>query len=135
MIPAGVCQCGCGRPTRIAQKTCRRLGHVRGEPTPFLKGHKPLNTDPEYVAVPGPFASPCWLWARALNSKGYGLKCLRDGTGGTTLAHRWYWEDANGQPVPRGMQLHHCCEERRCVNPDHLVPVTPRQHRRLRRAA
>jgi len=36
---AGLCRCGCGHATSIAKMTNRRLGHVKGQPTYFLKGH------------------------------------------------------------------------------------------------
>ena len=33
--------------------------------------------------------------------------------------------------VPAGMELHHQCHNPRCVNPAHLKPVTPSEHRKL----
>lgn len=33
------CECGCGLPAPIAQKTITRLGHVKGEPIRFISGH------------------------------------------------------------------------------------------------
>jgi hypothetical protein len=49
------------------------------------------------------------------------------------LAHRVYYEAAVG-PVPAGLVLHHVCGRGAdgCVNPAHLVPVTPAQNARLR---
>jgi hypothetical protein len=41
-IPYGFCQCGCGRSVRIAQKTIRRRGWVKGEPIRFMRGHHTL---------------------------------------------------------------------------------------------
>lgn len=35
----GLCGCGCGRRAPIAKMTNRRLGHVKGQPTRFLRGH------------------------------------------------------------------------------------------------
>lgn len=32
VIPVGLCQCGCGQPTRIAEQTDPRWGHVKGRP-------------------------------------------------------------------------------------------------------
>jgi hypothetical protein len=33
------CRCGCGRETPIAGHTRTKLGHVKGEPTPYVAGH------------------------------------------------------------------------------------------------
>lgn len=35
----GYCHCGCGGLTPIAKRTLHRLGHVRGQPTPYRAGH------------------------------------------------------------------------------------------------
>ena len=45
-------------------------------------------------------------------------------------AHRVAYELAVG-PVPPKHDLHHTCENRRCVNPDHLAVVTRSEHMRI----
>lgn len=49
--------------------------------------------------------------------------------GWTPQAHRVSWfyyrEDAVGR------DLHHKCENKRCVNPDHLQPLTPKEHNKV----
>lgn len=35
----GRCHCGCGRSSPIARKTRASLGHVKGQPTRFVRGH------------------------------------------------------------------------------------------------
>lgn len=72
----------------------------------------------------------CWLWTAALTPAGYGKFGAGGKYGRTLLAHRWAYEQANG-PIPSGHQLHHLCDVGRCVNPDHLVAVTPKGHRAL----
>ena len=44
------------------------------------------------------------------------------------MAHVVYYERKHG-PVPKGTHVHHKCEQPDCVNPDHLEPVTPAEHR------
>jgi hypothetical protein len=89
---------------------------------------------PEHLALrdDGPLyelaAGGCWLWARRLDRQGYGKKRFEvRGVKKDVGAHRWMWEREVG-PVPDGMQLHHLCRVRRCVNPAHLEVVTTRDH-------
>lgn len=63
---------------------------------------------------------PCWLWLGSLNNAGYGKLTVRRVN---LYAHRFAHECLVG-PVPEGLELDHLCRVRRCVNPDHLEPVT-----------
>lgn len=64
----------------------------------------------------------CWLWARNVigNKCDYG-KIFFDGR--YHLAHRVVYE-ALVCPIPEGLDLDHLCRVPRCINPDHLEPVT-----------
>lgn len=42
-VAYGTCHCACGEKTTIASQTQRTLGHVRGEPVRFVKGHAGRN--------------------------------------------------------------------------------------------
>lgn len=42
-------------------------------------------------------------------------------------AHVFVWEYVNG-PVPAGLHIDHLCRAPRCVNPDHLEAVTPKEN-------
>ncbi len=41
--PSGLCQCGCGAKTKIAQQTNSAFGHVKGYPIRFVIGHHTRN--------------------------------------------------------------------------------------------
>lgn len=69
----------------------------------------------------------CWNWTRTIGSNGYG----QIGVGGARkkYAHVASYEELVG-PIPDGLQLDHLCRNRRCINPAHLEPVTPRENTR-----
>lgn len=64
----------------------------------------------------------CWLWTASAHSWGHGQ--FQTGTT-MALAHRWFYSQVVG-PVPADLDLDHLCRNPRCVNPDHLEPVTRR---------
>jgi len=64
---------------------------------------------------------PCWEW-RTAESGHYG-EAPRAYRGISRLAHRVSYTILVG-PIPVGLVLDHICRNPRCVNPDHLEPVT-----------
>lgn len=64
----------------------------------------------------------CWLWTTSATSPRYGVFWV-GGKKRSAYAHRFAYELLVG-PIPEGMHIDHVCENRLCVNPDHLEPVT-----------
>ena len=65
----------------------------------------------------------CWVW-NGCRRNGYGLMKIG---GKKRYAHRVFWEDCHG-PIAEGTVLHLRCQNRRCVNPNHLLPVSAKEH-------
>lgn len=67
----------------------------------------------------------CWLWTGARTGSGYGA-FLVDGR--LEGAHRFAVVALTGAVIPQGMHVDHICRTPRCVNPEHLEVVTPREN-------
>jgi hypothetical protein len=66
----------------------------------------------------------CWLWKGAIHKSGYAYRRI---DGRLVRAHRAAYEDAFG-PILEGVEIHHTCGNKACVNPGHLQPIDSRVH-------
>lgn len=66
----------------------------------------------------------CWQWLAACDRYGYGAVAgTLGGRQRNTGAHRASWIAHRG-PILDGLTIDHLCWNRKCINPDHLEPVT-----------
>ena len=131
MLDDGLCKCGCGQKTTISQQREKRSGYEKGQPKNYISGHN-QKLPYAFVLEDRGYSSPCWIWIRGLDQAGgYGLlgNTTKNVLRGSRRAHRYFYNLIIG-PIPEGLQLHHLCRVKRCVNPNHLEPLTPAQHKR-----
>lgn len=125
---ASLCQCGCGQTTPIASRDRLDKGYAKGQHVRYVRGHSRKKSEQDFWDLMkfwpcDSMPSFCWLWQGSMNKTtgyGNGFKIADE-----HLAHRVSYALVKG-PIPTGLQLDHLCRNRRCINPNHLEPVTRR---------
>lgn len=80
-------------------------------------------TPERFLSVLIKYKNGCWVWPGKPDNEGYGRLSYKNEQ---WRAHCFSYEIVFGQKAK--YNLHHTCENKMCVNPDHLEDITQSQH-------
>lgn len=70
----------------------------------------------------------CWEWTGYVDKRGYGQSFVfTRGKSHTVTAHRLSYKVFRGE-LPDDLVLDHLCRNTKCINPEHLDPVTIKEN-------
>jgi hypothetical protein len=135
--------CGIPVPTRRVRGRCNRCYKRLRRRSDFVPQPRPGDVPIKDVLLAHMVKAGdgCWLWTGWVTRGGYGsINIKRQGVRRCYWAHRLSYETFVG-PIPSGAVIDHTCHNRdlscvigstcrhrRCINPEHLEPVTPREN-------
>ena len=92
---------------------------ARVEGSPIYRFFSKVNFDGPLI-----LDTKCWEWMGAVNHEGYGQIWIEQRT---VRAPRFILE-LKCPGLPKDLLTRHLCNNARCVNPDHVVPGTPKEN-------
>ena len=128
VVPSGFCECGCGAKTTVNEYTSSLIGHYKGYPQRYIRGHsqKGCGKGPD---------SGSWNGGRFYHKSGYVMVYARDCPGSNNLGyipeHRQVYEASRGFPLPPDMHVHHINGVRDDNRPENLVALSRTNHKRV----